>query len=213
MLENQSISLIVGLGNPGTEYERTRHNIGFMAVDTLAKDWSISLGKEKRFYGIFGEGRLSSSLAHNGKIRLLKPTTYMNLSGQAVRACADWFKCSPENILVIYDDMDLPLGKLRLRPSGSAGGHNGMKSLISHLGTQNFPRLRLGIGRGGNRENQAIATKANQNVTNHVLGGFTAMENKVLPEVLSLSNSIVTSILREGLEKTMSLYNSRSIDF
>jgi PTH1 family peptidyl-tRNA hydrolase len=213
MLENQSISLIVGLGNPGTEYERTRHNIGFMAVDALAKDWSISLGKEKRFYGIFGEGRLSSSLAHNGKIRLLKPTTYMNLSGQAVRACADWFKCSPENILVIYDDMDLPLGKLRLRPSGSAGGHNGMKSIISHLGTQNFPRLRLGIGRGGNKENQAIATKANQNVTNHVLGGFTATENKVLPEVLALSNSTVTSILRDGLEKTMSLYNSRSIEF
>ncbi|WP_211167702.1 aminoacyl-tRNA hydrolase [Pseudanabaena yagii] len=213
MLENQSISLIVGLGNPGTEYERTRHNIGFMAVDALAKDWSISLGKEKRFYGIFGEGRLSSSLAHNGKIRLLKPTTYMNLSGQAVRACADWFKCSPENILVIYDDMDLPLGKLRLRPSGSAGGHNGMKSIISHLGTQNFPRLRLGIGRGGNKENQAIATKANQNVTNHVLGGFTATENKVLPEVLDLGNSTVTSILRDGLEKTMSLYNSRGIDF
>ncbi|WP_271251803.1 aminoacyl-tRNA hydrolase [Pseudanabaena sp. Chao 1811] len=213
MLENQSISLIVGLGNPGPEYERTRHNIGFMAVDALAKDWSISLGKEKRFYGIFGEGRLSSSLAHNGKIRLLKPTTYMNLSGQAVRACADWFKCSPENILVIYDDMDLPLGKLRLRPSGSAGGHNGMKSIISHLGTQNFPRLRLGIGRGGNKENQAIATKANQNVTNHVLGGFTATENKVLPEVLDLGNSTVTSILRDGLEKTMSLYNSRSIDF
>jgi PTH1 family peptidyl-tRNA hydrolase len=213
MLENQSISLIVGLGNPGTEYERTRHNIGFMAVDALAKDWSISLGKEKRFYGIFGEGRLSSSLAHNGKIRLLKPTTYMNLSGQAVRACADWFKCSPENILVVYDDMDLPLGKLRLRPSGSAGGHNGMKSIISHLGTQNFPRLRLGIGRGGSKDNQAIATKSNQNVTNHVLGGFTATENKVLPEVLALGNSTVTSILRDGLEKTMSLYNSRSIDF
>ncbi|BBC23010.1 aminoacyl-tRNA hydrolase [Pseudanabaena sp. ABRG5-3] len=213
MLENQSISLIVGLGNPGTEYERTRHNIGFMAVDALAKDWAISLGKEKRFYGIFGEGRLSSSLAHNGKIRLLKPTTYMNLSGQAVRACADWFKCSPENILVVYDDMDLPLGKLRLRPSGSAGGHNGMKSIISHLGTQNFPRLRLGIGRGASKDNQAIATKANQNVTNHVLGGFTATENKVLPEVLALSNSAVTSILRDGLEKTMSLYNSRSIEF
>ncbi|MFN5747739.1 MAG: aminoacyl-tRNA hydrolase [Pseudanabaena sp.] len=215
MLENQSISLIVGLGNPGTEYERTRHNIGFMAADALASDWSISLGKEKRFYGIFGEGRIFSTFGHSGKIRLLKPTTYMNLSGQAVRACADWFKCSPANILVIYDDMDLPLGKLRLRPSGSAGGHNGMKSIISHLGTQNFPRLRLGIGRGGsnNNDNQAIATKANQNGTNFVLSGFTDAENKVLPEVFALSNSAVTSILRDGLEKTMSLYNSRSIDF
>jgi peptidyl-tRNA hydrolase, PTH1 family len=213
MLETQSISLIVGLGNPGAEYERTRHNIGFMAVDRLATSWSISLGKEKRFYGIFGEGRLSSRLASSGKIRLLKPTTYMNVSGQSVRACADWFKGNPENILVIYDDMDLPLGKLRLRPSGSAGGHNGMKSIISHLGTQNFPRLRLGIGRGGKGDvDNAIASKANQNVTNHVLGGFSTTETKILPEIFDLAESTVKSILADGLEKAMSLYNSRSID-
>ena len=213
MLETQSISLIVGLGNPGAEYDRTRHNIGFMAIDRLATSWSISIGKEKRFYGIFGEGRLSNRVANNGKMRLLKPTTYMNLSGQAVRACADWFKVSPENILVIYDDMDLPLGKLRLRPSGSAGGHNGMKSIISHLGTQNFPRLRLGIGRGGkDNDDSAIVSKANQNVTNHVLGGFSAKETKILPEILDLAESTVTSILADGLEKAMSLYNSRSID-
>lgn len=213
MLETQSISLIVGLGNPGAEYERTRHNIGFMAVDRLATSWSISLGKEKRFYGIFGEGRLSPRLASSGKIRLLKPTTYMNVSGQSVRACADWFKGNPENILVIYDDMDLPLGKLRLRPSGSAGGHNGMKSIISHLGTQNFPRLRLGIGRGGKNDiNGAIASKANQNVTSHVLGGFSTTETKILPEIFDLAESTVTSILADGLEKAMSLYNSRSID-
>ena len=213
MSETQSISLIVGLGNPGAEYERTRHNIGFMAIDCLAISWSISLGKEKRFYAIFGEGRLSSRLASTGKIRLLKPTTYMNVSGQSVRAGADWFKCNPENILVIYYDMDLPLGKLRLRPSGSAGGHNGMKSIISHLGTQNFPRLRLGIGRGGNKGDEAIATKVNQNVTNHVLGGFSATENKVLPEIFDLAESTVTSILADGLEKAMSLYNSQSVDF
>lgn len=213
MLETQSISLIVGLGNPGAEYERTRHNIGFMAIDRLATSWSISLGKEKRFYGLFGEGRLSTRLASSGKICLLKPTTYMNVSGQSVRACADWFKGNPENILVIYDDMDLPLGKLRLRPSGSAGGHNGMKSIISHLGTQNFPRLRLGIGRGGKDDGDiAIASKANQNVTNHVLGGFSATETKILPEIFNLAESTVTSILADGLEKAMSLYNSRSID-
>jgi PTH1 family peptidyl-tRNA hydrolase len=218
MLETKSISpsieLIVGLGNPGAEYERTRHNIGFMAIDRFATSSSISLGKEKRFYGIFGEGRSSSRLASSGKIRLLKPTTFMNLSGQSVRACADWFKCKPENILVIYDDMDLPLGKLRLRPSGSAGGHNGMKSIISHLGTQNFPRLRLGIGRGGNKgefEEGAIATKANQNVTSHVLGGFTASENKIVTDLLQLTESTVTSILADGFEKAMSLYNSRAL--
>jgi peptidyl-tRNA hydrolase, PTH1 family len=213
MLETQSISLIVGLGNPGAEYERTRHNIGFMAIDRLATSWSISLGKEKRFYGLFGEGRLSPRLASSGKIRLLKPTTYMNVSGQSVRACADWFKGNPENILVIYDDMDLPLGKLRLRPSGSAGGHNGMKSIISHLGTQNFPRLRLGIGRGGKNDvDGAIASKANQNVTNHVLGGFSNTETKILPEIFNLAESTVISILADGLEKAMSLCNSRSID-
>jgi len=219
MLETQSISLVVGLGNPGAEYERTRHNIGFMAIDRLSNSWGISIGKEKRFYGIFGEGRLSGRLSGSGKMRLLKPTTYMNVSGQSVRACADWFKLSPENILVIYDDMDLPLGKLRLRPSGSAGGHNGMKSIISHLGTQNFPRLRLGIGRGGkvaddanNGDHQAIASKANQNVTNHVLGGFSTTETKILPKILDLTESTVASILADGLEKAMSLYNSRSID-
>ena len=137
----------------------------------------------------------------------------MNVSGQSVRACADWFKGNPENILVIYDDMDLPLGKLRLRPSGSAGGHNGMKSIISHLGTQNFPRLRLGIGRGGKNDvDGAISSKANQNVTSHVLGGFSTTETKILPEIFDLAESTVTSILADGLEKAMSLYNSRSID-
>jgi PTH1 family peptidyl-tRNA hydrolase len=102
---------------------------------------------------------------------------------------------------------------LRLRPSGSAGGHNGMKSIISHLGTQNFPRLRLGIGRGGkDNDDSAIVSKANQNVTNHVLGGFSAKETKILPEIFDLAESTVTSILADGLEKAMSLYNSRSID-
>jgi PTH1 family peptidyl-tRNA hydrolase len=217
MLENQSISLIVGLGNPGAEYESTRHNIGFMAIDNLASSWAVSVGKEKRFYGIFGEGRLPSRLPIVGKIRMLKPITYMNLSGQSVRACVDWFKLNPENILVIYDDMDLPLGKLRLRPSGSAGGHNGMKSIISHLGTQNFPRLRLGIGRGGKltddvNSNNSVISKANQNVTNHVLGGFSRSETKILPEIFDLTQSTVTSTLVDGLEKAMSLYNSQSIN-
>jgi len=204
MPENISISLIVGLGNPGTEYEHTRHNIGFMAIDRLAKAWDISLGKEKRFYGVFGEGRLSRQMLTGNKIRLLKPTTYMNASGQSVRACADWFKCSPSQILVIYDDMDLPLGKLRLRPSGSAGGHNGIKSMISHFGTQDFPRLRLGIGR-------ANKTGDGASVTNHVLGGFSIAETKLLPDILQLATTTVDSILNDGLDKAMSLYNSQSV--
>jgi PTH1 family peptidyl-tRNA hydrolase len=205
MPDHQATCLIVGLGNPGQEYEQTRHNIGFMAIDHLANSWNISLGKEKRFYGIFGEGRLSSAVG--GKVRLLKPTTYMNLSGQSVQSCADWFKCEPHQVLVIYDDMDLPLGKLRLRPSGSAGGHNGMKSIISRLGTQEFPRLRLGIGRAahnrGNDDSKAVI--------NHVLGGFSKSEQQVLPDILRLTEKAIDSILTQGIAKTMSLYNNQAI--
>jgi peptidyl-tRNA hydrolase, PTH1 family len=135
--------LIVGLGNPGTKYAQTRHNVGFDVLDTLAKRCQISLSERKQFQGIYGEG-ISSN---NTKIRLLKPQTFMNLSGQSVRSTIDWFKLSPASVLVVYDDLDLPLGKIRLRLSGSAGGHNGMKSIISHLGTQNFPRVRIGIGK------------------------------------------------------------------
>jgi peptidyl-tRNA hydrolase, PTH1 family len=192
------ISLIVGLGNPGTEYERTRHNIGFMAVDRLAQLWGIQLAAEKKFQGIIGEGR-----AFGSKICLLKPTTFMNNSGQSVRSLIDWYKCEPESVLAIYDDMDLPLGKIRLRRSGSAGGHNGMKSLIAHLGTQAFPRLRLGIGRG--KSEHAPST------ISHVLGGFFAEEAQILPELFRLTESVVTSIGKDGIEKTMSLYNSASV--
>jgi len=192
------ISLIVGLGNPGSQYDRTRHNIGFMAVDHLADRWGIELASEKKFQGIYGEGRYVG-----GKIRLLKPTTFMNLSGQSARSIVDWYKLEPQSMLVIYDDMDLPLGKIRLRPNGSSGGHNGMKSLIAHLGTQEFPRLRLGIGRSNNpKDNPSI---------NHVLGTFAAEEAKILPELLKLTEDITRSIDASGMEKTMSIFNSRSI--
>ncbi|NJM27463.1 MAG: aminoacyl-tRNA hydrolase [Pseudanabaena sp. RU_4_16] len=192
------VDLIVGLGNPGNEYKDTRHNIGFMALDRLASQWQINLAPDRKFQGIYGDGRYP-----NGKkIRLLKPTTYMNLSGQSVRSLLDWYKLSPHSVLVIYDDMDLPFGKIRLRPSGSAGGHNGMKSLISHLGTQNFPRLRVGIGR---------SDRASPTAINHVLGSFNAEETQALPQVLRLVQDAITSLSREGMEKTMSVYNSRTI--
>ncbi|MFN7852794.1 MAG: aminoacyl-tRNA hydrolase, partial [Dolichospermum sp.] len=110
--------LIVGLGNPEPKYDQTRHNIGFAAIDTLARAWQISLAENRKFQGEFGEG----NAAGNGKIRLLKPLTYMNLSGQAIQAVTNWYKIPPESILIIYDDLDLPLGKTRLRLSGSAGG-------------------------------------------------------------------------------------------
>ncbi|GAB4232789.1 MAG: aminoacyl-tRNA hydrolase [Stanieria sp.] len=189
--------LIVGLGNPEPKYDRTRHNIGFEAVDALADSWGLNWEKNQRFQGFIAEG-----LAPNqSKIRLLKPLTYMNRSGQAVRAVIDWYKLTPESVLVIYDDMDLPIGKLRMRLSGSAGGHNGMKSIISHLGSQNFPRLRIGIGKSdGNKE-----------TVSHVLGKFAPTETKIVTEVLELTAKAVNLSLKEGVEKAMSLYNGCSV--
>lgn len=193
-----TLELIVGLGNPEPKYERTRHNIGFEAVERLAEHWHLSWQENRRFQGWFAEGM---GLA-NRKVRLLKPTTYMNRSGQAVRAVSDWYKLSPESILVIYDDMDLPVGRLRLRQSGSAGGHNGIKSIISHLGTQNFPRLRIGIGKSS-PEKDPIA---------HVLGRFSPQEKSIISQVLDLTVGAVELSYREGIEKAMSLYNHRIVE-
>ncbi len=192
--------LIVGLGNPEPKYDRTRHNIGFDAVDNLAKAWHISLSENRKFMGEFGEGKAPG----NEKIRLLKPLTYMNLSGQSMRATLDWYKVSPTSVLVIYDDMDLPLGKIRLRLSGSAGGHNGMKSAISHLGTDKFPRLRIGIGKppSANVEKETIS---------YVLGKFTTSEIQVMEKVLKMVVDAVELSLRQGVEKSMNLYNNRTI--
>ena len=188
--------LIVGLGNPESKYDGTRHNIGFEVIDALAQSWQISCQRNRRFQGWFGEG-----FSPSGKIRLLKPTTYMNRSGQSVQAATNWYKLSPQSLLVIYDDMDLPVGRLRMRLSGSAGGHNGMKSIISHLGGQNFPRLRLGIGKSS-QEKGTIS---------HVLGRFSPEERKAIAAILKLTQEMVELSLKEGVEKAMSLYNNRSV--
>jgi PTH1 family peptidyl-tRNA hydrolase len=191
-------SLIVGLGNPEDKYERTRHNIGFDAVDSLARGWQFSWQQNRRFQGMFAEGRGPQG----SKVLLLKPLTYMNRSGQSVRAVMDWYKLSPESLLVIYDDMDLPLGRLRLRLGGSAGGHNGMKSIISHLGSQNFPRLRIGIGKS-DRKTATIS---------HVLGKFAPQEAQLVPQVLQLAVEAVEMSLKQGVQKAMSLYNNRTVE-
>ncbi|MDF9666845.1 aminoacyl-tRNA hydrolase [Bacillus wiedmannii] len=158
------MKLIVGLGNPGREYELTRHNIGFMAIDELAKRWNISLNEQK-FKGIFGAGFVNGE-----KVILLKPLTYMNLSGESIRPLMDYYKIDVEDFVVLYDDLDIPVGKLRLRMKGSAGGHNGVKSTISHLGTQEFQRIRMGIDR----------PKNGMKVVDYVLGRFTSEE---IPDV------------------------------
>lgn len=195
--------LIVGLGNPGREYEQTRHNIGFAAVDALAKTWQISLSENRKFQGLFGEG-----MAVKGeKIRLLKPLTYMNESGRSIRAVTDWFKLPPESVLVIYDDVDLPVGKIRLRLSGSAGGQKGMKSTIAHLGTQTFPRLRIGIG-----SPKLPGSDEKKSLVPHVLGRFSQAEAQIMQQALQLVVDAVELSLKQGVEKAMSLYNNRNIE-
>ncbi|HEY9907223.1 MAG TPA: aminoacyl-tRNA hydrolase [Thermosynechococcaceae cyanobacterium] len=192
--------LIVGLGNPGAKYDRTRHNIGFDVVEALARAWKIGLSENRKFQGLFGEGLAVGST----KMRLLKPQTYMNNSGQSIRAVTDWYKIPPESVLIVYDDMDLPVGRLRMRLSGSAGGHNGMKSTIAHLGTQTFPRLRLGIGSAKDREDE-------RDTISHVLGHFSQKESAIITEVLQLAVSAVEYSLKQGVEKAMSLYNNRTV--
>ncbi|MGF1512776.1 MAG: aminoacyl-tRNA hydrolase [Elainellaceae cyanobacterium] len=193
--------LIVGLGNPGAKYAKTRHNIGFDVLEQLSKRWQIPLSEHRKFQGEFGEG-----FAMPGrKVRLLKPNTFMNRSGQSVRAAVDWFKLPPQSVFVIYDDMDLPVGRLRLRLSGSAGGHNGIKSLIAHLGTQDFPRLRVGIG----APKQAGSDKP---VVSHVLGKFSPEEAKVLEEVLYFTVKATEVALDQGVETAMNRYNGQSVE-
>ncbi|MBE9127570.1 MULTISPECIES: aminoacyl-tRNA hydrolase [unclassified Coleofasciculus] len=188
--------LIVGLGNPGSQYNQTRHNIGFAVVDSLARRGQMSWSENRRFQAMLAEG----TGVTGDKIRLLKPLTYMNRSGQAIRAAIDWYKLPAESVLIVYDDLDLPVGRLRLRLSGSAGGHNGMKSAIAHLGTQNFPRLRIGISKSGK----------DKDTVSHVLGKFSPQESQIVSEVLQLATDAIELSLKQGVEKSMSLYNSRN---
>jgi peptidyl-tRNA hydrolase, PTH1 family len=189
--------LIVGLGNPGAKYAGTRHNIGFEVIDRLSKNWAVSLKEERRFQGEYGAGFGPT----RQKVYLLKPLTFMNRSGQSMRAVLDWLKLEPIQVLVVYDDMDLPVGRLRLRLSGSAGGHNGMKSAISHLGTQNFPRLRIGIGAGKE------AGDSDKAVISHVLGNFSKAERSTMDAVVDTALRALEKALADGVEKSMSLYN------
>lgn len=202
--------LIVGLGNPGPKYDRTRHNIGFEIVDALAKSFpGVSLTANKRFQGEVGEFRSggdSSTKRLSQRVALIKPTTFMNNSGQAVRAVLDWYKLDAGSVLVVYDDMDLPTGKLRMRLSGGAGGHNGMKSIISHLGTKEFPRLRVGIGSTEKGEERDRA------VVSHVLGRFAPEDRKIVDAMIPMAVDAIDLSLRKGVERAMNLYNGREVE-
>lgn len=185
------IRLVVGLGNPGPEYEKTRHNIGFELVDLLAAGRGLKWTKEHKF---------RSKIATRGKdLVFAKPLTYMNLSGNAVARLMRDYKLQPDQILIAYDDISLPPGSLRFRANGSAGGHNGIKSLLEYLGTEEFPRLRIGIG----------AKVDDEALTDHVLGRFTPEEWGEMEKVLAIAVDGVNCALSAGLDTAMNRFNRR----
>ena len=190
----EQVQLIVGLGNPGREYAATRHNVGFMTIEKL-----IATFPAGRFTGSFdAESRLFSGRIRGKNLTLQMPQTFMNLSGKAVAVYARRNRISPSEILVISDDLDLPLGRMRLRSGGSDGGHNGLKSIITELGSADFKRLRIGIG------HQDCGTTAD-----HVLGAFSAEENLILQQVLDKAVEAVNCVLSAGISCAMNKYNAK----
>ena len=190
-MESGGLRLVVGLGNPGQRYAGTRHNVGFMALELLASKESVRFKATAKLQGELAEVGFGSS-----RMRLLMPQTYMNESGRSIRAAMDWFDLSADQVLVLVDDMDLPLGRLRLRAKGSAGGHNGLKSTIQHLGTQDFARLRIGIGAPGRSPEERRAR-----TVSHVLGSFHQSEQPLLKDVLNEVLHGLDLIQRQGLER------------
>jgi PTH1 family peptidyl-tRNA hydrolase len=185
------LRLVVGLGNPGARYRDTRHNVGFMALERLASESAASFRQQSRLHGLLADVGQGSQ-----RLRLLMPQTYMNDSGRSIRAALEWFSLQPGQLLVVVDDMDLPFGRLRLRARGSAGGHNGLRSAISHLGTEAFPRLRIGIGAPAETPAERRAR-----TLGHVLGRFAPAEQPLLEDVLSEVTAGIGLIQRLGLER------------
>ena len=184
----------VGLGNPGKQYESTRHNVGFMALDRFAEKAGIAFRADK-CRALVGHGVVAGQ-----KVALVKPQTYMNLSGEAVRAFMDYYKADPADLILLYDDLDLPFGRLRLRHQGSAGGHNGVKSVIQHLGTERFDRIRIGISRPPEGVDPA----------DYVLSPFSQEESRHLDALLELVVSAMEHALTHPFERTMQEFNGRS---
>ena len=185
------LKMVVGLGNPGSKYSGTRHNIGFMALERMASSNGITFRQQSKLHGLAAETGLGDQ-----RLRLLMPQTYMNDSGRSIRAALDWFGFSPEQLLVLVDDMDLPLGRLRLRAQGGAGGHNGLRSTIQHLGSQVFPRLRIGIGAPAENPQERRAK-----TVSHVLGSFSKSEQNSVDAVLDGVLEAVVRIQRMGLDR------------
>ena len=185
--------LIAGLGNPGKKYEKTRHNLGFRVVDLLAERWHAG-----RYDGRFDGEIAKAKPPHHGHVLLLKPQTFMNLSGASVAACARFHKIAPEHVWAIHDDLDLPLGHMRIRVGGGSGGHNGVKSLIERLGTPEFARFRIGIGR---------PTKPIP-IEDYVIQPFGLVERGEAQEMVERAADAIEAALKDGLPRAMNVYNA-----
>lgn len=183
--------IIAGLGNPTREYMETRHNAGFSVIDVLAKQLNISVD-ERKHKALIGKGRWEGM-----RVILAKPQTFMNLSGESVRAMADFYKVEPKQLIVIYDDISLPPGQLRIRLKGSAGGHNGIKSIISHLGTMEFPRVKVGVGE----------KPRGMDLADYVLGRFSGKEKEIMEQAYQDACAAVLAMMDEGPDAAMNRFN------
>ncbi|PCI94797.1 aminoacyl-tRNA hydrolase [Candidatus Aerophobetes bacterium] len=187
--------LIVGLGNPGKKYEMTRHNMGFLVVEKLAERLGATLSPNKAFMGRFGKASIEGK-----KVYFLLPSTFMNLSGQAVRRCIDYYNLTKERLLIVSDDVALPFGKLRIREKGSAGGHNGLKDVERHLGTQEYQRLRVGVGSNGDED-----------LDEYVVGNFNSHEKKLLPEIQIDAALALEEWVKVGFEEVLKYLAPKSL--
>ncbi|EEB36387.1 aminoacyl-tRNA hydrolase [Anaerococcus hydrogenalis DSM 7454] len=186
---------IVGLGNPGMQYENTRHNAGFISIDYLARKYNIDVRKIK-FKSLIGQGVISGH-----KVMLVKPQTYMNNSGEAIREIFNYYDFDHDKLIVIYDDIDIDFGSIRIRKKGSAGTHNGMKSIIYNLQFDDFPRIKVAVGK----------KPEYMDLANFVLSGFSKKEAKIIEEEVMLLSDAIEMILEEGIDKTMSIYNAKRL--
>jgi PTH1 family peptidyl-tRNA hydrolase len=184
--------LIVGLGNPGSEYHNTRHNVGFRCADALAEAHGLAFDPRKKSKARIAEGVISGK-----RVLVVKPQTYMNLSGSSVQGLAAFYKITPDRMIVVFDDLDLPLGTLRIRPTGGSGGHKGLTDIIRRLGTQDFPRIRFGIGRPPGRMDPAA----------YVLQGFSPDELPAVEQTVARALKAVETWLTDGIDTAMNRYN------
>lgn len=187
--------IIVGLGNPSKEYERTRHNAGFSVIDVLADRYDIGV-TERKHRAFFGKG-----LIEGHKVILAKPQTYMNLSGESVRSLVDYYKTEPEELIIIYDDISLAPGQLRIRAKGSAGGHNGIKNIIAHLGTQEFARIKVGIG----------SKPRNMDLADYVLSRFSKGEQELMDQAYQQAAKAAVAMMTDGLDAAMNHFNKKPV--